>query len=131
MKSNLKVVLLFFALVIAGAAIYSCKKSTVTPDPNLSIVVSRQIVVSAINPFTNDSIGQFTVAITTPNATINQTATGNTYVIKDPVAGNYSIVVSKTGYINVVAPVSLCFSALSAQVINAPYDENDLESPAV
>ncbi len=97
-KSNLKVVLLFFALVIAGAAIYSCKKSTVTPDPNLSIVVSRQIVVSAINPFTNDSIGQFTVAITTPNATINQTATGNTYVIKDPVAGNYSIVVSKTGY---------------------------------
>ena len=96
--SNPKVVLLFMALVIAGAAIYSCKKSTTPPDPNLSIVVNRQIVVSAINPFSGDSIAGFTVAITTPTATINQTVTGNTYVIKDPVAGNYTIVVSKTGY---------------------------------
>ena len=133
-KSNLKVVLLFFALVVAGAAIYSCKKSTTTPDPNLSIVVSRQLVISALNTYSGDSIGQFTAAITTPTTTLNQTATGNTIVIKDPVAGNYSIVVSKTGFTTSVAKtitVVLPTDAKSSLKIKASVGLSQVAAPVV
>jgi hypothetical protein len=98
-KSNLKLVFVFLLAVGVGTAIFSCRKSVGPPDPNLSITVDRKIVVSALNAITKDSIGQFTVAVTTPSATLNQTTTGNTYVIKDPVAGSYVVVISKTGYV--------------------------------
>ncbi|MCX6219418.1 MAG: hypothetical protein NTZ69_00325 [Bacteroidia bacterium] len=97
-KSNLKLVLALLLVTIAGIIVYSCRKSEGPPDPNASIPVQRLLVISALNSFTNDSIGQFSVAITAPSGTINQVATGNTVVIKDPVSGTYVIVVSKTGY---------------------------------
>ena len=97
-KSNLKLVLALLLVAIAGIIVYSCRKSEGPPDPNATMTVERKLVISALNSFANDSIGQFSVAITAPSGTINQVATGNTVVIKDPVAGAYVIVVSKTGY---------------------------------
>ena len=96
---------------IALMAIHSCKKSPVPPDPNLDVPVTRQLVISALNAFSTDSIGQFSVAITTPTTTVNLVATGNTVVIKDIVSGTYIVTISKTGYVtsnpstvNVVVP---------------------------
>ena len=98
-RSNLKLVPVFLLMtVMVFAVVFSCKKSDVAPDPNLNIKVERKLVVSALNSSTNDSIGQFSVSITTPTSTINQVAAGNTYVVTDLVAGAYTIVVSKTGY---------------------------------
>ena len=102
-KSNLKPVLALLLIAIAGIIVYSCRKSEGPPDPNTTITIERKVVISALNTFTPDSVGQFSVAITSPSGTTNQVATGNTVVIKDPVAGNYSIVVSKTGYATSVA----------------------------
>lgn len=102
-KSNLKPVLAFLLIAIAGIIVYSCRKSEGPPDPNATITVERKLVISALNSFVRDSIGQFSVAITSPSGTVNQVATGNTYVVKDPVAGDYTIVVSKTGY-NTASP---------------------------
>lgn len=102
-KSNLKPVLVFLLVSIAGIIVYSCRKSEGPPDPNASITVERKLVISALNSFARDSIGQFSATITSPSGTVNQIATGNTIVIKDPVAGNYIIVVTKTGY-NTSAP---------------------------
>lgn len=97
-KSNLNFLLGLLLIVTSVTAFHGCKKSSDAPDPNLSIVVKRQLVVSVLNAFTNDSIGQFNVSITTPSSTISQVSTGNTFVVPDPVAGSYTIVVSKTGY---------------------------------
>jgi len=97
-KSNLKLILALLLVTVAGIVVYSCRKSEGPPDPNATITVERKLVISALNTFTPDSIGQFSAAITSPSGTTNQVATGNTIVIKDPVAGNYSVVVSKTGY---------------------------------
>jgi len=98
-KSNLKLILIFLLVATVGATFNSCRKSVGPPDPNLSITVQRQIVISALNSFTNDSIGQFSAAITTPaGATTTLVAAGNTVVVSDPVAGAYVVVVSKTGY---------------------------------
>jgi hypothetical protein len=98
---------------IALMAIHSCKKSPVPPDPNLDVPVTRQLVISALNAFSTDSIGQFSVAITTPTTTVNQVATGNTVVISNLVSGTYVITISKTGYVtsnpstvNVVVPTN-------------------------
>jgi hypothetical protein len=97
-KSNLKILSLLMLVGIVVATVFSCKKTSFPPDPNDSIVVKRELVVSALNAFNNDSIGQFNVTITTPSGTVNQVATGNTYVMKDPVAGNYTVLVTKTGF---------------------------------
>ncbi len=97
-KSNLKLVFVFLLATVLGVAFYSCRKSVGPPDPNASIVVDRKLVISALNAIAGDSISQFSVAITSPSGTTNQVATGNTVVIKDPVGGSYSIVVTKTGY---------------------------------
>jgi hypothetical protein len=97
-KSNLKLSLALLLVAIAGIVVYSCRKSEGPPDPNASIPVNRNVVISAIGAFANDSIGQFNVAITSPSGNVNQVATGNTFVIKDPVAGNYAVAISKTGY---------------------------------
>ncbi|MCK9411664.1 MAG: hypothetical protein M0Q53_05130 [Prolixibacteraceae bacterium] len=102
-KSNLKLFLAFLVVAIAGIIVYSCRKSEGPPDPNANITVERKLVISALNSFARDSIGQFSVAITSPSGTGNQVATGNTYVVKDPVAGDYTIIVSKTGY-NTASP---------------------------
>jgi hypothetical protein len=108
---SLKVACTLVFCGIALMAIYSCKKSPVPPDPNLDVPVTRQLVISALNAFSTDSIGQFSVAITTPTTTLNQVATGNTVVISNLVSGTYVITISKTGYVtsnpstvNVVVP---------------------------
>jgi hypothetical protein len=103
-----------YALVICVtvlAVMYSCKKSPVPPDPNLEVPVTRQLVISALNAFTTDSIGQFSISVTTPTTPVNQVTTGNTYVITNIVTGTYVITISKTGYVtsnpstvNVVVP---------------------------
>ena len=106
---NVARTLILCAIVLM--AIHSCKKSPVPPDPNLDVPVTRQLVISALNAFSTDSIGQFSVSVTTPTTTINQVATGNTVVIKDIVSGTYVVTISKTGYVtsnpstvNVVVP---------------------------
>jgi len=108
---SLKVARTLILCGIALLAIYSCKKSPVPPDPNLDVPVTRQLVISALNAFSTDSIGQFSVTVTTPTTTVNQVATGNTYVLNNPVSGTYVITISKTGYVtsnpstvNVVVP---------------------------
>lgn len=99
-KSNLKLVFPFLVVAMVAMTFFYCRKSEVPPDPNLSIVGTRQLVVSALNANSTDSIGQFSVTITTPTSTVTQVATGNTYVLKDIVAGTYTVVVTKTGYVN-------------------------------
>lgn len=96
---SLKVARTLVLCGIALLAIQSCKMSPVPPDPNLDVPVTRQLVISALNAFTTDSIGQFSVSITTPTTTVNQVTTGNTYVLNNPVSGTYVITISKTGYV--------------------------------
>jgi hypothetical protein len=97
-KSNLKILSLLMLVAIVVATVFSCKKTSFPPDPNDSVVVKREIVVSALDAFTKDSLTQFSVTIVSPSATTTQTSTGKTFVVKDPVAGNYKITISKTGY---------------------------------
>jgi hypothetical protein len=97
-KSNLKILSLLMLVAIVVATVFSCKKTSFPPDPNDSVVVKREIVVSALDVFTKDSLTQFSVTIVSPSATTTQTSTGKTFVVKDPVAGNYKITISKTGY---------------------------------
>jgi hypothetical protein len=121
-KSNLKILSLLMLVAIVVATVFSCKKTSFPPDPNDNIVVKRQLEVSALNAFTGDSIGQFSVTITTPSATVTQTATGNKYVLTNLVSGNYTVVVSKTGYNTSTAKtvsVSLPTDAKSSMIVNA------------
>jgi hypothetical protein len=122
-KSNLKLFLAILMVSIAGIIIYSCRKSEGPPDPNASITVERKLVISALGSFAKDSIGQFSATITSPSGTVNQVATGNTIVIKDPVAGNYTIVVTKTGY-NTSAPevvnITVPADPKASMTINVP-----------
>ncbi|MCK9411666.1 MAG: hypothetical protein M0Q53_05140 [Prolixibacteraceae bacterium] len=122
-KSNLKLVIVLLLVAFAGVIVNSCRKSEGPPDPNATITVERKLVISALGSFANDSIGQFSATITSPSGTGNQVATGNTIVIKNPVAGNYTIVVTKTGY-NTSSPeivnVTLPADAKASMTINVP-----------
>ncbi|MCK9639537.1 MAG: hypothetical protein M0R39_06460 [Prolixibacteraceae bacterium] len=124
-KSNLKLSLALLLVAIAGIVVYSCRKSEGPPDPNASITVERKLVISALNSFARDSIGQFSVAITSPGGTINQVATGNTIVVKDPVSGDYTIVVSKVGY-NTSAPQVVTFTIPTDSKASVVFDVNFL-----
>lgn len=95
---SLKVARTLVLCGIALMAIYSCKMSPIPPDPNEGIVGKRELIVSALDVFTKDSISQFNVTIVSPTATSSQITTGKTFVIKDVVAGTYKITVTKTGY---------------------------------
>lgn len=95
-NSNFKIMLVLVALM--STTLFFCKKDDTPADPNEGIVVKREIVVSALNAFTQDSISSFDVKITTPTTTISKTSTGNTLAVTDLVAGTYKIIVSKSGF---------------------------------
>lgn len=97
-RSNLKLFSLLLLAIVLTVTFFNCKKTSFPADPNENAVVKRELVVSALDVFTKDSIGQFNVTVVTPTATSSQVTTGNTYKIKDPVAGTYRITITKTGY---------------------------------
>jgi len=97
-KSNLMLAFSLLLLAVVFTAVLSCNKTNLPPDPNDNVVVKRELVVSALDIFTKDSIGQFNVTVVSPTGTASMVTTGKTYVIKDPAAGNYKITVTKTGY---------------------------------
>jgi len=96
-NSRIRLALVLVA-VLMTTTLFNCKDDEEPKDPNEEVVVSRDIIVSALNAFTSDSISQFDLKITSPSGTVTKTSTGNTYKITDLVAGEYKIVVSKSGF---------------------------------